>query len=108
MPYFDPFLTSFIQIYKTAEPFLWTYQLPEIKNDPEAKFTLTVDMSDIEEFATFEDGIIQIADLSDPSVLKGIFTVMITLADEIEVLKYRITIIIYEELSEKQLSDEIS
>ena len=46
--------------------------------------------------------------MSDQIVPTGTFTVVITLTDEIEVLQYEIAVIIYEELSEDQLSDEIS
>ena len=75
---------------------MWTYQLPDVLDDDVGDtLTLTVDISGLEEFATFENGIIQIEDISDPAVPVGTFSVAVTLTDGFEVLLTHITVIIY-------------
>ena len=90
---------------------MWTYELPEIwDEDPDDTLVITVDLSEMEEFATYENGFIQIADLSDSIVPVGTFTVVVTLTDGFEVVQTDITVLINEELpeiEEEQLIIEI-
>lgn len=100
LPFFSPALTSYLQIYKQPSTFLWEYELPLFYDeDVFDTLTLTVDLADTAEFASYQNGKIQIEDLSSPEVPTGTFTIIVTLSDGIESVITDITVIIHEATS---------
>jgi hypothetical protein len=97
LPFFDPALTSYLQIYRQASFFVWSYPIPEtFDEDNKDMLTVTVDLGDTAEFMTFTDGELKIDDLSDEIVPSGTFSVIVVLSDGTESVITDITVIIYD------------
>ena len=76
---------------------MWDYELPPFfDEDVLDTLTLTVDLADTTDFASYQNGKIQIEDISSPDVPAGIFTIIVTLSDGIETVIKDIKVLIHE------------
>ena len=80
LPYFEPVLTSFLQVFKQEaqeEPIPWSYNFPDVFDEDKGDtVTLTVDITEMEEIVTYleEEEVgrsISIEDVSDPELPAG-------------------------------------
>ena len=110
LPYFSPVLTSYLQIYKQPSPYLWMYEIPAyFDEDVHDELTLTVDLLDTAEFASYSDsngGIISIEDISSDLVPTGTFSILVTLSDGTESVATDITVKIYDAPVYEDSADE--
>ena len=97
LPFFDPPLTSYFQIYKQNQPFEWVYELPPyFDEDVRDTVSVSVDITDTEDFMFIDENLkMSIPDLSSPDVPPGEYTILVTLTDGVEPIQSDVTVIIY-------------
>lgn len=71
-PFFDPPLTTLIQIYKQINVFAWSFPLPEaFDEDVNDSVIVSVDLLDSAPFMTYANNELQIEDISSVDVPTG-------------------------------------
>ena len=99
LPYFDPPISAFLQVFKQEEETPWEYVIPDYFDDnPYDPLSLSVDLSEVFSFLTYnsETKTFLIEDLADPELPKGSFRIEVVLSDGVEDLSFPIRLIIYD------------
>ena len=117
LPYFDPSLSAFIQIYKQEMEQVWEFALPSyFDSNINDSVSLSVSMVEVEAFMSFDEkkAVFEIENLADPDVPTGTFRVTVTLSDGTEDREFPISLVIYgvgdiagePELDDSQVDEE--